>query len=116
MPNSLVRDVRSGVRDERNRCDRQEVWEGAIRFFGSHAPHDAPLHWSRPVGAHWLFFKRTWYLSRRGASGARQSPEGWTIQYVEVLSETLRRGAAAAFGKLPLTAAEFDRIAANVAP
>ena len=38
MPNGLVPDVRSGVRDKRNRCDRQEVWEGAIRFFGSHAP------------------------------------------------------------------------------
>ena len=76
MPNGLVPDVPSGVRDKRNRCDRQEVWERAIRFFGSHSAHDAPLHWSRLVG------------------GWRQLLEGWTIQDVEVLSETLRRGAA----------------------
>src|SRR5690349_19484358 len=49
MPNGLVRDVRNGVGDERNRRDRQEVWEGAVIFLGSHSAHDAPPHWSRPV-------------------------------------------------------------------
>ena len=43
---------------------------------------------------HWLFFKRTWHLSRRGRYRWRQSREGWKIEEVEVLSETLRRGAA----------------------
>jgi uridine kinase len=33
MSNGLVQDVRHGVRDERNRRDRQEVWEGAVRFY-----------------------------------------------------------------------------------
>jgi len=43
---------------------------------------------------YWLFFKRTLHLSRRGRYRWRQSREGWKIQDVEVLSETLRRGAA----------------------
>jgi hypothetical protein len=42
----------------------------------------------------WVFFKRTWHLSRRGRYRWRHSREGWKIEDVEVLSETLRRGAA----------------------
>src|SRR5712691_13310307 len=50
MANGLVQDVRRGVSDERNRSDRQEIWERTARFFGRHSDHDARLLCSRPVG------------------------------------------------------------------
>ena len=43
---------------------------------------------------HFLFFERTLHLTRRGRYRWVRSPEGWKIQEVEVLSESVRRGAA----------------------
>ena len=40
------------------------------------------------------FFKRTLHLTRRGRYHWVRSPEGWKIQEVEVLSESVGRGAA----------------------
>ncbi len=42
---------------------------------------------------HFLFFKRTLHLTRRGRYRWIRSSEGWKIQEVEVLSESIRRGA-----------------------
>jgi hypothetical protein len=43
---------------------------------------------------HWIFFKRTWHLSRRGQYVWKRTCEGWKVHVVEVLSETVRRGSA----------------------
>src|SRR6266513_1344225 len=42
---------------------------------------------------HFLFFKRTLHLTPRGRYRRLLSSEGWKIQEVEVLSESIRRGA-----------------------
>jgi hypothetical protein len=43
---------------------------------------------------YFLFFKRTIRLSRRGRYRWIRTPAGWQIEEVEVLSESVRRGAA----------------------
>ena len=43
---------------------------------------------------HFLFFKRTISLSRRGRYRWIRTQAGWQIEEVEVLSESVRRGAA----------------------
>ena len=40
---------------------------------------------------HWIFFQRTWHLSRRGQYIWKRTREGWRVHVVEVLSETVRR-------------------------
>ena len=41
---------------------------------------------------HFLFFKRTWRLTRHGRYTWGRSPDGWKIQDVDVVSESVRRG------------------------
>lgn len=41
MSNRLMQDVRRGISDERNRSDREEIWEQGVRLFGDHLANDA---------------------------------------------------------------------------
>jgi hypothetical protein len=43
---------------------------------------------------HFFFFKRIWRLTRRGRYTWVRLPDGWKIQEVDVLSESISRGAA----------------------
>ncbi len=43
---------------------------------------------------HFWFFKRIWRLTRRGRYTWVRLHDGWTIQEVDVLTETIGRGAA----------------------
>ena len=46
------------------------------------------------ITRHFLFFKRTWRLTRRGRYTWVRSSDGWRIQEVDVLSEAVGSGAA----------------------